>query len=142
MHCDKDAELVKQICDFLDNNGYITIPASETSNNAFDVSIEDENHLRNTVDLFQKTLVVYTDLTSSFFRDAVDTVMSFNELHQKIHILVFNTHAAELEVPGDISIAFTDVTLLLSNGLKLLRKECGIYFVSGLKNHQCVCKIR
>jgi len=126
MHCDKDAELVKDICDFLDDKGYITIPTSETSNDDFNISIGDENHLRNTVDLFQKTLVVYTDLTSLLFLQAVDKIMSFDEFHNKIHFLIFNTDVATLQIPDAIRVAFTDITMLATNGLRLLRDGTGM----------------
>jgi len=115
-----DGIVAKGLCDFLDNNGYVTITASESTNEDFSIDISSKDHLQATAQLLQKAIVLYSDRVSQVFRKAVEQILAVDDLHPKTHILIFNTYATELQIPNTVHRRFTDRRMMTTRVKDLL----------------------
>lgn len=103
----------------------MTIPANEMANGDFSIDISNDLHLLDTARLLHKTLVLYTDLARPVFRQAVETILGFSDLHAQTYILIFNTCAGDLTIPDAIERRCTDCTMMQKTIMDLLQKSPG-----------------
>jgi len=134
-----DGILAKGLCDFLDNNGYVTITASESTSEDFSIDISNEDHLQATAQMLHITLVLYSDRASPVFRKAVEQVLAVDELHPKTHILIFNTYATELQIPNTVNRRFTDRKMMTTRVEELLDGVGGMLMYSKQIDYRVRC---
>ena len=125
-----DGILAKGLCDFLDNNGYVTITASESTSEDFSIDISNKNHLQATTQVLHTTLVLYSDRASPVFRKSVEQILAVDDLHPKTHILIFNTYATELQIPNAVHRRFTDRRMMTTRVKDLLDGVGGMFMYS------------
>jgi len=122
-----DAIIAKVLCDFLDHNGYETISASESTNEDFRIDITNKDHLLATAQLMPKTLVLYSDCASPVFCKSVEQILAMEDLHAKLHVLVFNTYATELQIPRAVNRTFSDRRMMTARVKDLLDGIGGMF---------------
>jgi len=134
LHSAQDAIVAKDLCDFLDHNGHLTITASESTSKAISIDISKEDHLLTTAQVMSKTLVLYSDRASLVFRKAVEQILAVEDLHAKTHILIFNTDATELQIPNAVNRRFTDRGMMTARVKDLLDGVGGMFMYNILCN--------
>jgi len=122
-----DGIVAKVLCDFLDNNGYVTITASESTSEDFSIDITNQDHLQATAQVLHITLVLYSDRASPVFRKAVEEILAVDDLNSKTHILIFNTYATELQIPNTVHRRFTDRRMMTTRVKDLLDGVGGMF---------------
>jgi len=133
LHCDGDAIVAKGLCDFLDKNGYCTIPASESASEPLSINMSNEDELLDTA-LVMNTLVLYSDLASPVLHKAVEQILAVEDLHAKTHFLFFNTYAEELQIPNAVNRRFTDRRMMTERVKHLLNGVGGMCMYDKLFN--------
>ena len=127
LHSAQDAIVAKDLCGFLDHNGYVTITASESTSEDFSIDISNQDHLLTTAQMMPKTLVLYSDHASLVFRRAVEQILAVKDLHAQTHILIFNTDATELQIPRAVNRKFTDQRMMTARLKDLLDGVGGMF---------------
>jgi len=139
LHSAGDGIVAKGLCDFLDNNGYVTITASESTSEDFSIDISNEDDLQATAQVLHRTLVLYSDRTSPVFRKAVEQILAVDDLHPKTHILIFNTYATELQIPNVVNRRFTDRKMMTTRVEELLDGVGGKFMYSKQIDYMVRC---
>ena len=87
LYCSADVSLARDLCSFLDEHLFVTIPTSEEQNSTTDINISSDTEIQNALSVFQKTLVLLTDHCSILFIDAVQKLRRFQETESKVFVL-------------------------------------------------------
>jgi len=126
-YSDEDAIVAKSLCEFLHQNGHLTIPASESASEALNIDMSNEDQLLDTAHLMDTTLVLYSDRASPVLYKAVERILAVDDLHAKTHFLIFNTYATELQIPNTVNRRFTDRRMMTRRVKDLLDGVGGMF---------------
>jgi len=127
LYSDEDAIVAKSLCEFLHQNGHLTIPASESASEALSIDMSNEDQLLDTAHLMDTTLVLYSDRASPVLHKAVEHIFAVDELHAKTKVLIFNTYATELQIPNAVNRSFTDCRIMTTRVTDLLDGVGGMF---------------
>ena len=127
MYSAGDAIVVKDLCDFLHQNGHLTIPASESASEALSIDMSNGDQLLDTARTLHITLVLYSDRASLVLYNAVKSILAVEDLHAKTHVLIFNTYATELQIPNAVNRRFTDRRMMTTRVKDLLDRVGGMF---------------
>jgi len=127
-----DDILAKVLCDFLHQNGHLTIPVSESASEALSIDMSNEDQLVDTAHLMDITLVLYSDRASPVLHNAVEKILAVEDLHAKTNVLIFNTYATELQIPNAVNRRFTDHRMMPARVKDLLDRVGGMFMYNKL----------
>ena len=119
--------MVKDLCDFLHQNGHLTIPASESASEALSIDMSNGDQLLDTARTLHITLVLYSDRASLVLYNAVKSILAVEDLHAKTHVLIFNTYATELQIPNAVNRRFADRRMMTTRVKDLLDRVGGMF---------------
>jgi len=89
LYCSADVSLAQDLCSFLDEHLFVTIPTSDEQNSTTDINIFSDTDIKNALSVFRKMLVLLTDHCSILFV-TVQKLISFQETDRKVYVLAYD----------------------------------------------------
>ena len=89
LYCSADVSLARDLCSFLDEHLFVTIPTSDEQNSTTDINIFSDTDIKNALSVFRKMLVLLTDHCSILFV-TVQKLISFQETDRKVYVLAYD----------------------------------------------------
>ena len=133
LYCSADVSLAQDLCSFLDEHLFVTIPTSEEQNSTTCIDISSDTDIKNALTVFRKTLVLLTRHCSKPFIDAVQKLISFPEMKRKVFLLACDTDASFVDRFTGGYLSVTKSALIKSHTLNFLSQPNG-------KNNLCLYK--
>jgi len=125
LHSSSAAALAEQLCEHL-STLYFTLPTTELHPSLTAIDTSDLNNFKNNVDITNKTLCLTTAMDSEEYVNTVNTLLQFEQLHEKIFLLCCDTSAQHIIMPnGAYYRHFTTRLAVYSDSVKLLNKASG-----------------
>jgi len=120
-----DVSLAQDLCSFLDEHLFVTIPTSEEQNSTTDIDISSHTDIKNALTVFRKTLVLLTRHCSTAFIDAVKKLLRFQETDRKVFILACDTGARFVDGFTGGYLSVTKKALIKTHALNFLSQPNG-----------------
>jgi len=125
LHSSSAADLAEQLCEHL-NTSYFTLPTTELHPSSTAIDISDLDNFKSNVDITNKTLCLITAMDTEEYVNAVNTLLQFEHLHEKIFLLCCDTDAQHIIMPdGAYYCQFTKGEAVYHDSVKLLNKASG-----------------
>ena len=87
LYCSADVSLAQDMCSFLDEHLFVTIPTSEEQNSTTDIDISSDTDIKNTLSVFRRMLVLLTENCSHLFIDTVQKLIRLQTINSKVFLL-------------------------------------------------------
>ena len=133
LYCSADVSVAQDLCSFLDEHLFVTIPTSEEQNSTTDIDISSDTDIKNALSVFRKTLVLLTRHCSTAFIDTVQKLLRFPEMNCKVFLLACDTDASFVDRFTGGYLSVTKSALIKSHALNFLSQPNG-------KNNLCFYK--
>jgi len=125
LHSSSAAALAEQLCEHL-STFYFTLPTTELHPSSTAIDTSDLKNFKNNVDITNKTLCLITAMDTEEYVNAVNTLLKFKQLHEKIFLLCCDTSAQHIIMPdGAYYRQFTKGEAVYHDSVKLLNKASG-----------------
>jgi len=120
-----DVSLAQDLCSFLDEHLFVTIPTSEEQKSTTDIDISSDTDIKNALSVFRKTLVLLTRHCSTAFIDKVQKLLHFSEMNCKVFLLACDADASFVDRFTGGYLSVTKSAVIKSHALNFLRQPNG-----------------
>jgi len=120
LYCSADVSLAQDMCSFLDEHLFVTIPTSEEQNSTTDIDISSDTDIKNALSVFRRMLVLLTDHCSKPFIDAVHKLLRVQDTISKVFVLACDTDASFVDEFEGGYLSVTNSVSIKSHALNFL----------------------